>query len=57
MECLLGKSEVVCSSPTLTFIFKKKSFFPAHSQKVNIVRILRDWEVIFSASDSQGANL
>ena len=55
--CLLGKSEIVISNPTLAFNFQRnKMFLPHLFVKIYIVGSIRDREVACSASDRQGSN-
>ena len=55
-ECLLGKSEIAGSSPTLAFTFQRnKTCLPRSLVKIG--GSPSDREVACSASDRQGANL
>ena len=52
--CLLGKSE--SGFELQSGLQEKKCFFPAHSERFNIVWSLHDREVMCSAWDRQGSN-
>ena len=54
--CLLGKSEIVDSSPALAFKFQRNKMFPPCSiVNIDIVGSLHDRELVGSAVDQQGS--
>ena len=56
-SCLLWKSEMAGSNPTLFFCFQRNKMFLLRSLvKFNIVGSLRDGEIACSASDRQGSS-